>query len=151
MSRRSCHQRLQLIAGAPMIRSFLKTFLIVTTGVIPPAFAAPVDECLPFLRNCLMKTNSQRDECLASLKASPICASSSSLDLLRRRTLLSPPIPEGPAFLGPREPNRSCIDRFDDRWLKALTEAPTSLPEYRTLEDSISRCEQEPAIDLYRP
>ena len=134
-----------------MIRSFLKPILIVTTGIIPPVFAAPVDDCLPFLRNCLMKTANQRDECVASLKASPICASSNSLDLLRRRTLLSPPIPEGPAFLGPQEPNRSCIDRFDDQWLKALAETTTSLPENRDLEDSISRCEQELAIDLYRP
>jgi hypothetical protein len=134
-----------------MTRSILKTILIVTTGLIPPAFAAPVDECLPFLRNCLMKTDTKRDECLASLKSSPICAASTSLDLLRRRNLLSPRLPEGPAFLGPQETNRTCIDRFDRQWLKTLTETPTSLPEHRTLEDSISRCEQEPAIDLYRP
>jgi len=131
-----------------------KSLLLVTVLAIPfinPTGAEAVDECLPFLKSCLMKMNQERDVCLSSLKISPLCVNTPSFDLIRRRTLLSPPLSEGPAFLGPSQPDRTCIDRFDDAWLRALSETPSSIQQHRKLEDEIARCEQEPAVDLYRP
>jgi hypothetical protein len=80
-----------------------------------------------------------------------MCIGSESSDLIRRRTLLSPPNGEGPAFLGPTQPDRSCIDRFDEAWSRALRETPLYPPHRQDLEEDLAECEQGPAIDLYRP
>lgn len=134
-----------------MTRDVTLVITLIVAIFISPTYATAVDECLPFLKSCLMKMNHQRDECLSSLRISPLCVSSPSFDLIRRRSLLSPPVGEGPAFLGPVEPDRTCIDRFDDAWLRALSETPSTTREHRKLDEEIARCEQSAARDLFRP
>jgi hypothetical protein len=133
-------------------RNLLRILPFVFVGLMANSPQATVtDQCEPMIKGCLSKIGEGRDECLHSLLSLPSCAASRSHDILRRRSLLAPPIEEGPAFLGPRETNRSCVDSFDSEWQRSLTGEPSSSTSRRRLEEQLFECEQEPVSKLYRP
>jgi hypothetical protein len=134
-----------------MTRTSVSTISLIASLFMIPLSAQALDQCTQFIKSCLTKIHTERDECLDSLRSSPLCIGTESSDLIRRRTLLSPQMSEGPAFLGPMQYDRSCIDRFDETWSRALTETPLSGPRHQSLEEELSKCEQGPALDLSRP
>jgi len=124
---------------------------------LPTLSSAAFEEngCERLVNGCLSRSLARRDECFNSIADSPVCVGSPLGDLVSKRARLTPSIPwgepEGPAFLGPREFDRTCVDSFDLQLGSALSIGHLDTESGAALQSHLNRCGEPAPSELFRP
>ena len=136
-------------------RPYLSILMLTTIIATDSAYALDEDECSLMVRGCLSRPTNTRDVCFESASAAPACIGSLIGEITSKRSHFAPVAPgdedEGPAFLGPRMVDRSCLESFDRQLELALDLGPLTAEQRRTLSSQLDRCGQEAPSNLYRP